>query len=106
MKKIGLLLCVLFGLAKNVTAQTKTDSLYKKADELARLVYSIDNPYEYDPVRIIYTDSIKPKPFNEVSYNWALSLFKLQKDRIETFGDKFSISIRTSKLNFLNLLNR
>ena len=53
MKKIGLLLCVLFGLVKNVTAQTKTDSLYKKADELARLVYSIDNPYEYDPVRII-----------------------------------------------------
>lgn len=98
MKKIGLLLCVLFGLAKNVTAQTKTDSLYKKADELARLVYSIDNPYEYDPVRIIYTDSIKPKPFNEVSYSWAFSLFKLQKDKIEIFGDKFSISYNNIKI--------
>lgn len=91
MKKIGLLLCVLFGLAENVTAQTKTDSLYKKADELARLVYSIDNPYEYDPVKVIYTDSIKPKPFNEVSLSGALSLFKLQNDRVEILANAFAV---------------
>ncbi|TKC01763.1 hypothetical protein [Pedobacter cryotolerans] len=105
MKKIALLLYVLFGLAKNVTAQTKKDSLYKKADELARLVYSIDNPYEYEPVKIIYADSIKPKPFNEVCISWALSLFKLQKDRIEIFGDKFSISYNDIKIELFKPVN-
>lgn len=98
MKKIGLLLCVLFGLAKNVTAQTKTDSLYKKADELARMVYSINNPYEYNPVKIIYTDSVKPKPFNEVKLTNALQLFKLQNDRVEILADAFTVLYNDTRI--------
>jgi len=90
MKKIGFFLCVLFGLVNIVTAQNKKD-LYKKADELANLVYSINNPYEYEPVKIIYTDSIKPKPFNEVKVNYAMQLFKLQKDRVEILANAFSV---------------
>lgn len=98
MKKIGLFLSVLFCLVNIVFGQTKTDSLYIKADALARQVYSIDNPYENEPVRIIYTDSIKPKPFNEISVGQALSLFKLQNDRIEIVGDKFSVAYNDIKI--------
>ncbi|RZL39836.1 MAG: hypothetical protein EOP00_27410 [Pedobacter sp.] len=98
MKKIIFFLSVLFCLVNIVFAQTKTDSIYIKADALARQVYSIDNPYENEPVSIIYTDSIKPKPFNEVSVSKALSLFKLQSDRIEIVGDKFSVVYNDIKI--------
>jgi hypothetical protein len=60
MKKIGVFLFILFGLAKNVTAQIKTESLYKKADEPAGLIYSIDNPsISYNNIKIELFKPIK-----------------------------------------------
>ncbi|RZL34706.1 MAG: hypothetical protein EOO96_08900, partial [Pedobacter sp.] len=106
MKKISLVFCVLSAVATMLSAQSKTDSFYKKADELDRPVYSIDNPYEYDPVKVIYTDSIKPKPFNEVGLRGALSLFKLQNDRVQIFGDKFYISYNNIKIELFEPIKK
>lgn len=105
MKKISLLICVIFSLAKNASGQSKADSLYKKADGLARQVYSIDNPYEYEPVKIIYTDSIKPKPFNEVKPSYAKQLFQLQKDKVEILGDAFTVLYNGVKIELFKPVN-
>ncbi|TDG35597.1 hypothetical protein EZJ43_13330 [Pedobacter changchengzhani] len=89
MKKIILIIyifCIAFGV---VNAQN--------LEELKQL-YSIDNPNESSAVKIIYDDSIKPKNFNEVSVLRALSLFKVQKDKIEIDAKLLTVLYNETKI--------
>ena len=61
-------------------------------------LYSIDNPHETRAVKIIYADSVKPQNFNEISTSRALSLFKLQKDRIEIDAKSLTVLYNDKKI--------
>ncbi len=89
MKKILLFINILIGLGGAIKAQD--------LDEFKQF-YSIDNPNESKAVKIIYADSIKPKTFNEVSVTRALSLFKLQKDRIEIDATSLTVLYNGTKI--------